>query len=79
MNKTPPFSHNLSYIAEKASIDMSDKKIDLLEEISDYNLEARYPDEKLSFYKKCTLDFTSAKMQQIEEMREWLLLLINKS
>ena len=43
-----------------------------------YNLEARYPDEKLSFYKKCTLDFTSDKMQQIEEMREWLLLLINK-
>ena len=78
MNKTPPFSHNLAYIAEKASIDISDKKIDLLEEISDYNLEARYPDEKMSFYKKCTLDFTRDKLQQIEEMRKWLLSLINK-
>jgi HEPN domain-containing protein len=75
-NETPPFSHNLVYIAERASIDLSDKKMDLLEEISDYNLEVRYPDEKMSFYKKCTLDFTKNKLQQIEEMREWLLRLI---
>lgn len=49
------------------------EQLELLEIITDFNLEARYPDEKFSFYKKCTRDFTYQYLQQIEEMRIWLL------
>lgn len=71
-DKTPPFSHNLVYLAEKAGLVLNEEKIELLEEISDFNLEARYPDEKFSFYKKSTKEFTVNKLSQIQEIREWL-------
>jgi len=60
--QTPPFSHNLMYLCEKAGIELDDQKLELLEEISDFNLEARYPDDKFSFYKKCTIGFALQKI-----------------
>lgn len=71
-DKTPPFSHNLVYLAEKSGLVLNEEKIELLEEISDFNLEARCPDEKFSFYKKSTKEFTVNKLSQIQEIREWL-------
>lgn len=70
---TPPFSHNLVYLSEKCGLELNEYYIELLEEISDFNLEARYPDHKLSFIKKCTVEFTKIKMAQIEEIKIWLL------
>ena len=72
-DKTPPFSHNLVYLAEKAGLVLNEEKMELLEEITDFNLEARYPDEKFSFYKKSTKEFTVNKLVGIKEIREWLL------
>jgi hypothetical protein len=37
---------------------MSSERLELLEVITDFHLEARYPDEKFTFYKKCTKEFT---------------------
>ena len=72
-DKTPPFSHNLVYLSEKAGLKLNDKKLELLEEVSDFNLEARYPDDKFSFYKKSTMKFTENKLKQIKRLKEWLL------
>ena len=72
-NETPPFSHNLVYLSEKSGIELHEDNLELLEEISDYNLEARYPDDKLSFFRKCTIEFTENKLKQIEGVRKWLL------
>lgn len=72
-DETPPFSHNLVYLCEKAGLELQQNNLELLEEISDYNLESRYPDDKFSFFKRCTKGFTSNKLKQIEEIREWLL------
>ncbi len=72
-NETPPFSHNLVYLSEKSGIELYEDNLELLEEISDFNLEARYPDDKLSFFRKCTIEFTENKLKQIEEVRKWLL------
>ena len=72
-DKTPPFSHNLVYLAEKADLELNDESLELLEEISDFNLEARYPDDKFSFYKKSTMEFTKNKLKQIERLKKWLL------
>ena len=72
-DKTPPFSHNLVYLSEKADLELNDENLELLEEISDFNLEARYPDDKFSFYKKSTVEFTKNKLEQIERLKKWLL------
>ena len=72
-SKHPPFTHRLIYLAEKAGLVLSEEQIELLEIVTDFNLEARYPDERFSFYKRCTYEFTVNYLNQIEEMKLWLL------
>lgn len=55
----PPYTHRLVYLAEKVSLSLSESQLELLETITDFNMEARYPDEKFSF--------------KIKEIKEWLL------
>ncbi|MFN2269039.1 MAG: HEPN domain-containing protein [Desulfonatronovibrio sp.] len=71
--KNSPLSHRLVYLAEKSEIELSLDQIELLEIATDFNLEARYPDEKFSFYKKCNRKFTTNYLDKIEEMKSWLL------
>jgi HEPN domain-containing protein len=78
-DKTPAFSHNLVYLSEKADLELNDENLELLEEVSDFNLEARYPDDKFSFYKKSTSEFTENKLKQIEELKKWLLQKLQQS
>lgn len=75
-DEPPPFTHRLPFLAEKADLELSPERLELLEVITDFNLEARYPDEKFSFQKKCTKEFTENYLRKIEEIREWLLQLI---
>jgi nucleoid-associated protein YejK len=63
----------LIYLAEKAGLVLSEEQTELLEIVTDFNLEARYPDEKFSFYKRCTYEFAINYLNQIEEMKLWLL------
>jgi HEPN domain-containing protein len=72
-SKNPPLTHRLIYLAEKIGIQLSEEQVELLEIVTDFNLEARYPDEKFSFNKRCTYGFTVNYLNKIEEMRLWLL------
>lgn len=72
-DEPPPFTHRLTYLAEKAGLNISQEMLAMLEIITDFNLEARYPDEKFSFYKKCTIEFAGTNLRKIEEIKEWLL------
>lgn len=72
----PPRSHNLLALARDAGLALSSHQQLLLQEVGDFNIEARYPDEKLSFYKVCTDEFTNQKFATIKEMYSWLLNLI---
>ena len=71
-NEPPPHTHRLSYLAEKTGLGLSSERIELLEIITDFNLEARYPDERFSFHKRCTKEFTETYMNKIEEIKKWL-------
>jgi len=51
---------------------MSSERLELLEVITDFHLEARYPDEKFSFFKKCTREFTKGYLKKIGGLRRWL-------
>lgn len=72
-DQAPPFTHRLVMLAEKVGLVLDQGGLEILEAATDFNLEARYPDEKFSFQKRCTREFTQAWMEQIEEMRQWLL------
>jgi len=68
----PPFTHRLPYLAEKAGIALSADQLELLEAVTDFNLEARYPDEKFTFRQKCTKEFSAGYLAKIEELMAWL-------
>ena len=72
-DEVPPYSHRLVFLAEKIGLDMSLERLELLEVITDFHLEARYPDEKFTFYKKCTKEFTDKHLRRIGGLRRWLL------
>lgn len=70
---TPPYTHRLVYLAEKISLELNPEQLELLEVVTDFNLEARYPDEKFSFKKRCTEEFTQKYLKKIDEIRKWLV------
>ncbi len=76
-NKYPPRIHDLMRLANQASLSTSEEQKDLLEAITQFNLECRYPDYKNDFRKKCTLEFTAPYVTKIKELREWLLTMID--
>ncbi|PKL51559.1 MAG: DNA-binding protein [Nitrospira bacterium HGW-Nitrospira-1] len=67
-----PYIHNLVRLAALSDIPLSSGQKMLLIQITDFNLEARYPDEKRSFRKKCTEDFTKDMLNKTEEVFQWL-------
>jgi HEPN domain-containing protein len=85
-NEHAPPIHNLQRIAKLAGISLDEDKIEKLILISSFNIEARYPDIKRSFRKKCTKKFTIERsfrkkctkkftieqMQIIKEIYRWL-------
>ena len=49
-----PRTHDLLRLSEEAGLEPSDKQKDRLDIVTSFNIAARYPDYKHSFYKKCT-------------------------
>jgi predicted nucleotidyltransferase len=43
-----------------------------LDAITKFNIEARYQDYKLAFYKRCTKQYAGKWKKEIEDLRKWL-------
>lgn len=71
-NKVPPKMHNLVKLAAIAKINLNQEQEIFLGDVNDFNLEARYPDYKQEFYKKCTKTFTERYFSKIKEYYKWL-------
>lgn len=70
---SPPRTHNLLLLADKAGVETSEEQKDLLDLITTFNISARYPDYKKSFYRKCTPEYTARNIDKIKELRKWLM------
>jgi HEPN domain-containing protein len=73
-----PKIHNLNKLADVALLKLDEVQKNLLDVITSFNIEARYPDYKNEFYKKCDYKFTSEHINQIKELRLWLLEQVKK-
>jgi len=67
-----PYKHSLPLLAQKSGIKLNEQQEAFLEEVTDFNIEARYPDIKLSFHKKCTEEFTRRNFDRIKEFYQCL-------
>ena len=75
----PPKIHNLLKLAELSDLNLSDEiKLDLIN-FNDFNIEIRYPDYKLQFYKKCDETFTKNKFAKIKEIYICLLRILQEN
>lgn len=54
----PPKIHNLIRLADLSGVPLTKSELNLLAQANDFNILARYPDQKLSFYKRCTKSYT---------------------
>ena len=57
IDDNPPRTHDLLRLSEKLEIKMTEQQKDLLDLITTFNINARYPDYKQSFYKKCNSEY----------------------
>jgi len=75
-NKIPPKIHNLVKLSELSNLKLDEEKRILLDEVNDFNLEARYPEFKNEFYKVCTREYAEHYFNKIKEIYTWLKSLI---
>ncbi len=71
-NQLPPKTHNLIKLVRHTNLTLTEDQENFLDEVSDFNQEARYPQYKYEFYKKCDKEFTEHYYHKIEEMKIWL-------
>jgi HEPN domain-containing protein len=67
-----PFTHNLLQLAEKSRIELTEDQKDFLITVTTFNIQARYDDYKLAFYKTCTKEYTKEWIEKIKDFREWI-------
>jgi len=68
----PPKIHNLVRLAELSKIEIDDDQKFLLDKINDFNIQTRYPDYKLEFYKQCNAEYTNEYLDKIKGCYKWL-------
>jgi len=66
------FSHDLLRLASKTGIELTEEQEEWLDEITTFNLNARYDNYKQDFYNRCTKEFTEIWIERIKTLREWL-------
>ncbi len=65
--------HDLLRITSNLGLELDPVKEEWLDQITTFNLNARYDNYKQEFYKLCTKEFAVEWKSKIEELRKWLL------
>ena len=66
-NNIPPKVHNLVRLAELSDIKLDNDQKFCLDKINDFNIQTRYPDYKLEFYKRCNAEYADEYLTKIKE------------
>lgn len=72
-NNHPPKTHNLLRLAEIGKLTLDDSKLILFQELNQFQIDTRYPDEKFTLYKTATKEFAQIRFNKVLETKDWLL------
>lgn len=72
ISQPAPYEHNLVRLAEVTGIEYSEEQLDLLADITTFNIKARYDDYKNQFYKIATKEYAEKYLLQAERLITWL-------
>ena len=68
-----PYDHKLTRLVKKiSSIKFTKKQLDFFDELTAFNIQARYEDYKFKMYKKATKKYTMNYLGEAKEMYLWL-------
>lgn len=67
-----PRTHNLVDLAKDTGIEFSENQKNLLADLTEFNLEARYPEWEKEFYKQATKRYTENYFNQAVNFQKWL-------
>jgi len=68
-----PRIHDLLKLAQIGGLEVTDSQRILLDEITAFNILARYSDYKRRFSETANQEFTASYAEKIKEFRQWLL------
>lgn len=71
-NPIAPKIHNLILLSQKTKLEIPIEIREKIQVINTFNISARYDDYKKSFDLKCTDNYTSEQVKNIEEVQKWL-------
>ncbi|MFO7985330.1 MAG: HEPN domain-containing protein [Desulfatiglandaceae bacterium] len=71
-SKEAPFSHNLVYLASLMELEISDKDLALISELTAYYIEARYPSYKEKLTTLIGKDQSASILTRTEALFRWL-------
>ncbi|MBS1259140.1 MAG: hypothetical protein MAG551_02206 [Candidatus Scalindua arabica] len=78
IDNQPPPIHNLLRLSEKTNLQLSEAQKDILVTVTTFNIQARYDDYKLDFYKTCTKEYTEKWITEIIGIRKWIKKMLSK-
>ncbi len=70
--KEIPYTHDLKRLAKEADLGVTNKTEERLNEITTFNLDTRYDDYKLSFYKKATKEYAEKWVKVSIDLYTWV-------
>ena len=70
--KHAPYTHSLPLLASKLTSAIPEEITLKLSRFMEFYLESRYPEQQLTFYKKCNKDFTEQNLAEINKVFQWL-------
>ena len=70
----PPYTHNHQRLATGSGIYdlMNDDQRDFLDTITNYNIEARYPEDKDSLARTLTNDYCRQMIDETKQLQQWI-------
>ena len=72
-NDTPPFKHDLEYLAQQSGLYslLNESQLAFLEKLNPLNIEARYPDYKNKIAQYLTNERTQSIFEQTKDLLLW--------
>lgn len=67
-----PYSHNLINLAKETGLNFEEEDKLLVADLTEFNLEARYPEWQKEFYKKCSKEYTENYFNKTKRLHKWL-------
>lgn len=78
LDDSPPYIHNLKLLITTSKIEVSGEELKQLDEISEFNVSARYDDYKYKIYKRATEDYTKNGLRLVKNYMKNIKKIANK-